>query len=935
MALLSISFLIRILLVFSSKLFSTWRDIVTNGPTHLTANCFSQDSSEFLAKLSSYHGLKELRLEGFVFDQVNTVKFSKVISEFHIQKLSLVQCDITDELSTYLTIPSSVKSIRLERLNLSTKGIQIIIAKLSPALKSLEIMHCFGHRDSSKQTGFLDLARFTVLRSIWFESLNEIESKISESLSTLLSTSLESIKLLNIPLSPSCLVQLLEKKTECGSNTFHNTLKSFIFESNNINERMNIRLIHLVLSYPFLEVFSMQCAWSFGDISIPTLPNTLQQFSLKGFDKIIYEITGESIYNFDLLSQYNLTHLTANSRSGIFPFDLFQLKDLEYLELQNVAVDGITEFNIKPCKKLKYLSSYCNNLLSLFYSFCYLFPVIETLQLYEIASSKLNPHLKEIISCKTLKSLHLYYSYASLTDLNFDEKIESSIEELELKRVNWDFICYLLKNVHFANLKILSLTFRDNSLNLNDMLDKLKILSQLTSLTLSGTFYFLTKKKFTFSFENMRFFKLESSSGDLDLSNLLSCMPKLIEFELDCYLGCKIDITHQINIRFLTLPIRLLIFNELNLIKYIPNLIQFKSITDKNFILKHEIPASDLAYYLRILRNYFNTDMKFNINPKCLPILLLKEDTKLVQLVQLKSPDLIPFISDKFPLTDFSELVEQLFTTNVEDIFDTESVDFFLLLKFSLLIDQLGLYNIEDISFLKKIVLASENKAFTLVLFSNSNEPSFDDFTHLIANNFKINSKFTLENIHLTFIENFFKMNKHKKLLKVNAFLEYFFNLVAKKDQLIIDSDLFEVFSQNILDNSFNLLIDQIRDEQLSKQEERVLNSLISNCNFIFVKLRNLNFEQYRQIIGHTGSYFNRPDDEFNGIENFLSFLKIFSTDSEEEERCPICLDSLLKGTLKLFVSRNEKICHLFHQECLDTWLHEHDTCPLCRSVGE
>ena len=43
-------------------------------------------------------------------------------------------------------------------------------------------------------------------------------------------------------------------------------------------------------------------------------------------------------------------------------------------------------------------------------------------------------------------------------------------------------------------------------------------------------------------------------------------------------------------------------------------------------------------------------------------------------------------------------------------------------------------------------------------------------------------------------------------------------------------------------------------------------------------------------------------------------------------ETCPICLDSV--------TVRAETVCkHVFDKHCLDSWLKEKNTCPLCRKV--
>ena len=44
-------------------------------------------------------------------------------------------------------------------------------------------------------------------------------------------------------------------------------------------------------------------------------------------------------------------------------------------------------------------------------------------------------------------------------------------------------------------------------------------------------------------------------------------------------------------------------------------------------------------------------------------------------------------------------------------------------------------------------------------------------------------------------------------------------------------------------------------------------------------------------------------------------------------EECPICLNDITDDTKKITQCK-----HTFHDECLTRWLHDNNSCPLCRT---
>lgn len=50
----------------------------------------------------------------------------------------------------------------------------------------------------------------------------------------------------------------------------------------------------------------------------------------------------------------------------------------------------------------------------------------------------------------------------------------------------------------------------------------------------------------------------------------------------------------------------------------------------------------------------------------------------------------------------------------------------------------------------------------------------------------------------------------------------------------------------------------------------------------------------------------------------------------DSNHECAICLGSLAKGET-VCRSSNQECCHIFHLNCANVWLQNHDDCPLCR----
>lgn len=71
--------------------------------------------------------------------------------------------------------------------------------------------------------------------------------------------------------------------------------------------------------------------------------------------------------------------------------------------------------------------------------------------------------------------------------------------------------------------------------------------------------------------------------------------------------------------------------------------------------------------------------------------------------------------------------------------------------------------------------------------------------------------------------------------------------------------------------------------------------------------------------------------EKSEGVEVVYRVVE-YKKERKEGSECPVCLSVYVEGE----EVRQLKICnHIFHVECIDTWLSSHSTCPVCRaSVG-
>ena len=909
----------------------------------LTVNCLSKEPSDCLAQLTTYQPIKKLYLEGFVFDEINVKQFSDTICE--LQELTLYRCDINDELASLLTLPSSLNSIQLERLNLSVKGIQKIVDKLSVSFESLEVVDCLANEippggrlvTVRGQKESLDFSRFSRLKNICIDNLTDNVDSYNLLLS-LTRLPLEIINLPRIDLNSQEWSSLLKEWKTPNGVAFSNTLKKFDLDIIQIEQDLYSKLIRVLFSFSRLEIISLYSARSLEKVSLPPLPLTIRQLSLESTEKIYLEDGKTSFYNSNNLSK--LTHLDVYYSFKISPYDLFDFNQLEYLKIRSWGDSDCYWKRDRCCPKLKYLSIFFKYLNPFLANFQNNFPVIETLDTYWASSEGLDSHLKSIISSKTLKCLKIDYTNNTKSPLKIEGVVKSSIEKLELRNVHWEFVSSLLDVELFPSLKTIHIeTSRtDLDLDLNEVLEKLSSFPQLTSLILIGN-YFLPNEQVPFTFENLKFFYFEVDQKSLDLNNLLCCMPNLIELRLEKMHLSKFMLQNSVGIRYLTLPSEYFqnYHDFINIYKNIPYLIQLKTRMNNFASFKNAPFAPELAYYFKKLKEHFKNEFQFEISPNCFPIEQFNYNVELLKLVRLKSPELTNYLNEHFPFDTSESFIKQLFTIKIEKQFDIKMVK----VLFNLL-RELEVTNEKDTLLIQKLFLQSKDQHF-----AELNNCSSDNFYKIFSGHLSKSTRIYLKPAHSRFVENFYKQNKKYGPTKILKFLNSFFTFLSVADSKskiynliksilnfrsvdndggrsrILSDKVFDFFSGLLLAPSFCSLFDKIKENKLSKKEKKYLPF---KFELIATNMKDLEPKEYEELSSRFKDIFIELCDE-SFDKSFFEILKIVST---TDTTCSICLDSLFTKECKFFKAK-EGNCHLYHKECLNGWLEQNNTCPVCR----
>ena len=888
----------------------------------LTADFSRKDPSECLSQFTAYEHVIKLHLNGFVFNEKDVTEFSNTFSE--LQELTLYGCGINEELITLLTLPSSLKSLRIERLHVPLKGIQGIIDKLSPSVESLEILDClhkeFIQQEPSSNLSVqkkvqLDLSKLSHLKTICIENArNDFDS--CNLLLSLTKIPLERMKLTGVYLSEKEWSLILREWREPSKVVFSKSLKEFNLKIYDYDRKQIVELIELLFLFPCLEIFLLNSYSTYG-ISLPPLPPKIKQFSLNLFSRVFIGDSKISFYNPENLS--NLTHLASYESFDAFPYDLLDLNQLEYFKICGESKIPNLPKSDGCYRKLKYLSIQAAYLIPLLKDFNDRFPIIETLVICYADSKISDSHLETILSSKTLKYLEIIHFGIEGAYLNILGEVESSIEELKLEYVHWGFISNILSYNRFPFLKKIHITLKDTNITLEDIFKKLCHFPQLTSLTLNGRIYF-NNRKLPFRFRHLKYFCLYLSQSVFDLDNLLRCMPNLIELQLIGYSLLELRLKNSILIRYLTLSVKFLRkYDFINLIKNTPNLIQLIAKAYWDFPDEIVPLTTELMYYFKKLREHFNDELQFKSNPNCFPIKLLKNDDELLSLVRTKSPELPNYFIKNLPVDTFKPFVKQLFTIDYEKYFANESVDIELVKKFFNFLGKLQIHSEEDIWLLHKLLFEKKDGLFlkSTIFFP-------DNLCEVYLNYLVKNIGINLESDHRNFIVEFYNANKNCSLLKIFNFFESFFKYLSIVDNksIIINVELFNFFSGHLLTPSFCSFFGRIKE---GKRKNEFIPFKIETMAEQF---KGLDKEQYEELSNQFRYIFLKlcKGSFAEGLFGVLNAILISKPD------CAICFEPLFSKECRFFKSTDGN-CHMFHSNCLNSFIKEstNKDCPNCR----
>ena len=68
----------------------------------------------------------------------------------------------------------------------------------------------------------------------------------------------------------------------------------------------------------------------------------------------------------------------------------------------------------------------------------------------------------------------------------------------------------------------------------------------------------------------------------------------------------------------------------------------------------------------------------------------------------------------------------------------------------------------------------------------------------------------------------------------------------------------------------------------------------------------------------------------FKQIQPAKSVIPVYTADGEFD--CSICLEKVTPGQKIRILPCSDTVNHKFHQQCIDHWFKNNNTCPMCRA---
>ena len=131
------------------------------------------------------------------------------------------------------------------------------------------------------------------------------------------------------------------------------------------------------------------------------------------------------------------------------------------------------------------------------------------------------------------------------------------------------------------------------------------------------------------------------------------------------------------------------------------------------------------------------------------------------------------------------------------------------------------------------------------------------------------------------------------------------------------DTDISNIL-QNTNDTDISNILQNTNDTDISELLRNTLNNLRRNSGRTTIRIP----------IGVVRTTINTHELEPIGIiEEEFEYLYDYIITHDLDETCSICMEKYKKKENVIQLDCD----HIFHKSCLKTWLHNHNTCPVCR----